>query len=52
MFMPVHFFMCAACVQWCDDNPDEPLSMELLGLLPAALENPTRVAVALFATTR
>jgi hypothetical protein len=26
--------------------------MELLGLLPAALESPTRVAVALFVTTR
>lgn len=39
-------------VQWCDENPDEPLSIELLGLLPAALESPTRVAVALFATTR
>lgn len=38
--------------QWCDENPDEPLSIELLGLLPAALESPTRVAVALFATTR
>jgi hypothetical protein len=38
--------------QWCDDNPDEPLSMELLGLLPAALESPTRLAVALFVTTR
>lgn len=38
--------------QWCDDNPDEPLSMELLGLLPAALESPTRLAVALFVATR
>lgn len=43
---------CAPCWQWCDDNPDEPLSLELLGLLPAALESPTRVAVALFVTTR
>jgi len=37
---PVWSTSCC-CVQWCDENPDEPLSMELLGLLPAALESPT-----------
>jgi hypothetical protein len=54
--LPRHAMLCCAvlcdAVQWCDDNPDEPLSIELLGLLPAALENPTRVAVVLFVMTR
>jgi hypothetical protein len=54
-----HHQTCLVCChdspsvsQWCEANPDEPLSMELLGLLPAALEQPTRLAVLLFVTTR
>lgn len=40
------------CVQWCDDHPDEPLSLEMIGLLPAALEGPSRVAVSFLVLTR
>jgi hypothetical protein len=37
--------------QWCDAHPDEPLS-EVISLLPAALENPTRFAVTSLVATR
>ena len=39
-------------MQWVDEHPDEPLSIEALGLLPAALESPSRVAITILAITR
>ncbi|WIA40942.1 hypothetical protein OEZ86_004596 [Tetradesmus obliquus] len=37
--------------KWCDAHADEPMA-EVVGLLPAALENPTRFAVTSLAATR
>uniref|UniRef100_A0A383W8Y8 Mechanosensitive ion channel MscS domain-containing protein n=1 Tax=Tetradesmus obliquus TaxID=3088 RepID=A0A383W8Y8_TETOB len=37
--------------KWCDAHADEPMA-EVMGLLPAALENPTRFAVTSLAATR
>eukprot|EP00878_Enallax_costatus_P018045 GHUV01018974.1.p1 GENE.GHUV01018974.1~~GHUV01018974.1.p1 ORF type:complete len:531 (+),score=75.48 GHUV01018974.1:260-1852(+) len=38
--------------QWCDSHPDEPLSLEMIGLLPAAVEGPSRLAVSFLVITR
>ncbi|KAF8062759.1 D-threonine aldolase [Scenedesmus sp. PABB004] len=38
--------------RWLEANPDQPLSVEVLGLLPVALEAPACVAISLFVSTR
>lgn len=38
-------FLAHQAKKWCNENPDQPLSTEVISMLPSALEGPTVTTV-------